>query len=296
MFSGITDMEEMDQTLIDLALAEDIGSGDVTSQYFIPEERLARAFVTVRAPGVVSGVDIAARVFVTVDPALRIEVMVGDGSQVAEGAMVLKVEGTARSILTAERTALNFLQNLSGIATLTAKYVEQTHGTGCRILDTRKTLPGYRALAKRAVVHGGGTNHRMGLYDRAMVKDNHLVAEGDLAALQEAIRRLKHDHPGVGVELEADSPAQVRDFLTLDGVDYLLLDNMTLDDLRESVAARGSERKPMLEASGGVTLDRIADIAATQVDFISVGSLTHSAPALDIGLDFHPLQAGWPLK
>ena len=284
-----TDMAGSDQTLIDLALAEDIGTGDVTSQYFIPEERQARAFVTVRTPGVLSGVDVAARVFHTVDPALHIEVMVSDGSQVAEGAMVLKVEGTARSVLTAERTALNFLQNLSGIATLTAKYVEQTRGTGCRILDTRKTLPGYRALAKRAVVHGGGTNHRMGLYDRAMVKDNHLVAEGGLAALQEAIKRLKHDHPDVGVELEADSPVQVRDFLTLAGVDYLLLDNMAPEALRESVEARGSERKPMLEASGGVTLDRIAEIAATGVDFISVGSLTHSAPALDIGLDFHPV-------
>lgn len=281
-------MKENTQTLIDLALEEDIGGGDVTSHYFIPEDRLARAFVVVRSQGVLSGVNVAAKVFSAVDPTLDVEVMVPDGSQVAAGAMVLKAEGSARSLLTAERTALNFLQNLSGIATLTAKYVEQTRGTSCRILDTRKTLPGYRALAKLAVAHGGGTNHRMGLYDRAMVKDNHLVAEGGLPALQDAIHRLKRAHPHVGVELEADAPAQVRDFLSLDGVDYLLLDNMTLEQLRECVDARGSERNPLLEASGGVTLDRIAEIAATGVDFISVGALTHSAPALDIGFDFHP--------
>ncbi len=282
-------MSESEKTLIDLALAEDIGTGDVTSRYFIPGDRTARAFVTVRTPGVLSGVEVAARVFATVDRSLQIEVMVEDGSRVAGGAMVLKVEGPARPLLTAERTALNFLQNLSGIATLTARYVEETRGTGCRILDTRKTLPGYRHLAKRAVAHGGGANHRMGLYDRAMVKDNHLVAEGGLDALREAIRHLKHDHPGVEVELEADSPAQVREFLTLDGVDHLLLDNMTPAGLRECVEIRGSARKPMLEASGGVTLDRVAEIAATGGDFISVGALTHSAPALDIGLDFHPV-------
>jgi len=285
--SSNTAMADSYQTLIELALAEDIGTGDVTSRYFIPAEREVRAFVAVRSPGVLSGVDLAARVFLTVDPMLRVEVMVGDGSKVGHGALVLKIDGAARSILTAERTALNFLQHLSGIATLTAQYVAETIGTNCRILDTRKTLPGYRALAKRAVVHGGGTNHRMGLYDRAMVKDNHLIAEGGLSAIQEAIQRLKREKTGVEVELEADSLAQVRDFLTLEGVDYLLLDNMTLDDLRAAVAARGATRKPMLEASGGITLDRVAEIAATGVDFVSVGSLTHSAPALDIGLDFH---------
>jgi nicotinate-nucleotide pyrophosphorylase (carboxylating) len=282
-------MADPHQHLIDLALAEDIGTGDVTSRYFIPADRLARAFVAVRAPGVVSGVDLAARVFLTVDPTLRVEVMVGDGSKVGAGALALKIEGAARSILTAERTALNFLQHLSGIATLTAAYVAETHGTHCRILDTRKTLPGYRALAKRAVVHGGGTNHRMGLYDRAMVKDNHLVAEGGLTALQEAIDRLKQEKTGVEVELEADSLDQVRDFLTLVGVDYILLDNMPPDDLRAAVAMRGPSRKPMLEASGGVTLATVAAIAATGVDFISVGALTHSAPALDVGLDFQQI-------
>ncbi len=282
-------MKDASKTLIDLALAEDIGSGDVTSRYFIPADRQARAFIAARSNGVISGADLAARVFNTVDQGLRIEVMVPDGSLVENGALILKIEGAARSILTAERTALNFLQHLSGIATLTARYVAETQGTHCRILDTRKTHPGYRALAKRAVVHGGGTNHRMGLYDRAMVKDNHLIAEGGLPAIQQAIHRLKNDQPGVEVEVEADSLAQVREFLSLDGVDYLLLDNMSPDHLREAVAMRGAVRKPLLEASGGVTLETVAAIAATGVDFISVGALTHSAPALDVGLDFHQL-------
>jgi nicotinate-nucleotide pyrophosphorylase (carboxylating) len=281
-------MADSQQTLIDLALAEDIGTGDVTSHYFIPEDRVARAFVAVRAAGVLSGADLAARVFQSVDSSTRVEVMVADGSRVGPGAFVLKVEGLARAILTAERTALNFLQHLSGIATLTARYVEQVRGTNCRILDTRKTIPGYRSLAKRAVVHGGGTNHRMGLYDRAMVKDNHLIAEGGIEAIQQAILRMKHEKTGVEVQLEADSLDQVRDFLTLEGLDYLLLDNMSPDELRVAVELRGPSRKPLLEASGGVTLDTVAAIAASGVDFVSVGSLTHSAPALDIGLDFHP--------
>jgi len=282
-------MRDPIQTLIDLALAEDIGTGDVTSEYFIPAERKARAFVSVRGEGVVSGVGIAARVFSQVDPNLYVEVMVPDGSRVGNGALLLRVEGSARSILTAERTALNFLQRLSGVASLTAKYVEKIADTHTKILDTRKTMPGYRMLDKQAVLHGGGANHRMGLYDRAMVKDNHLVAEGGIQPLQQAINRLKADKPEVEVELEADSLEQVRAFLTLIGVDYILLDNMTLKELKEAVALRPNSRKPMFEASGGVTLDTVADIAATGVDYISVGALTHSAPALDIGLDFTPL-------
>jgi nicotinate-nucleotide pyrophosphorylase (carboxylating) len=277
------------QILIDLALAEDIGTGDVTSEYFIPEDRNARAFVAVRTAGVASGVEVAARVFTTVDETLNVEVMVPDGSRVGEGALLIRIEGAARSILTAERTALNFLQHLSGIATLTSEYVERVAGTHARILDTRKTLPGFRMLEKQAVIHGGGSNHRMGLYDRAMVKDNHLVAEGGLPVLQAAIMRLKAEKPGVEVELEADSLDQFKDFLTLDGVDHILLDNMTPDELREAVALRPHSRKPLLEASGGVTLETVAEIAATGVDFISVGGITHSAPALDIGLDFSPL-------
>lgn len=282
-------MNDHSEVLIELALAEDIGSGDVTALYFIPEDRLARAFVTVRREGVVSGVDLAARVFSKVDPELEVEILIPDGSRVSEGALLIRVEGRARSILTAERTALNFLQRLSGVASLTATYVEAVKGTHARILDTRKTTPGYRLLEKQAVLHGGGENHRMGLHDRAMVKDNHLVAESGPDSLQAAIRRLKNDMPDVEVELEADEIAQVRVFLAMEGVDHILLDNMSLMELGEAVAARGDRTRPMLEASGGVTLETVHGIALTGVDFISVGALTHSAPALDIGLDFTQL-------
>jgi nicotinate-nucleotide pyrophosphorylase (carboxylating) len=273
-----------------MALAEDLGSGDVTALYFIPEDRLARAFVVARCDGVISGAAVAAQVFLTVDPALDVEMLIPDGSQVAAGATLMRIEGSARAILTAERTALNFMQRLSGVATLTARYVAEVKGTSARILDTRKTTPGFRLLEKQAVVHGGGTNHRLGLYDRAMVKDNHLVAEGGLPVIQAAIHRLKADRPDVAVELEADNLNQFRAFLTLDGVDHILLDNMTPEELREAVAARGDGRVPRLEASGGVTLRTVRDIAETGVNFISVGALTHSAPALDIGLDFTPLR------
>ncbi len=282
-------MNDFSSTLIDLALAEDIGGGDVTSLYFIPAERKARAFVAARSEGVVSGIGIAARVFRKVDPSLKVEELIPDGSRVSEGALLLSVEGRARSILTAERTALNFLQRLSGVATLTARYVDAIKGTSARILDTRKTTPGYRLLEKQAVVDGGGVNHRMGLYDRAMVKDNHLVAEGGPDAIQAAILRLKAEKPGVQVELEADNLDQVRSFIKMEGVDHILLDNMTPDELREAVAVRDERTKPILEASGGVTLKSVREIAETGVDFISVGALTHSAPALDIGLDFTPL-------
>ena len=282
-------MNDHSDILIELALAEDIGEGDVTSLYFIPEERRACAFVAVRKDGVVSGVELAARVFSTVDRELDVEILIADGSRVSSGALLIRVEGSARSILTAERTALNFLQRLSGVATLTAHYVEQIKGTRAQILDTRKTTPGYRLLEKKAVLDGGGSNHRLGLYDRAMVKDNHLVAEGGTQAIQAAIHRLKAGKPGVEVELEADSLEQVRSFLALDGVDYILLDNMSLEQLREAVILRGERGKPMFEASGGITLETLRDIAETGVDFISVGALTHSAPALDIGLDFETL-------
>ncbi|MFN9026820.1 MAG: carboxylating nicotinate-nucleotide diphosphorylase [Akkermansiaceae bacterium] len=276
----------MSHELIKMALEEDIGEGDVTSAYFIPEERMARAFLTVRREGVVSGAAIAKKVFLEVDPTLDVQVMVEDGSRVGEGAMLMKVEGKARSILTAERTALNFMQCLSGVATLTARYVDEVKHTRAQILDTRKTTPGYRILEKKAVLDGGGTNHRMGLYDRAMVKDNHLAAEGGLEELQASIRLLKSEKPNVQVELEADRLEQVAEFLKLEGVDYILLDNMSLEDMRKAVAMRDDNSKVFLEASGGVNLDTVRDIAETGVDFISVGALTHSAPALDIGLDF----------
>lgn len=276
------------ESLIDLALTEDIGPGDITSQFFVPADRRIRALVTIRTDGVLSGIHVASRVFEKIDPTLIIHILIDDGSQVSPGAIVMTVEGSARSILTAERTALNFLQRLSGVASLTARYVNLIRDTSATILDTRKTTPGYRLLEKAAVVHGGGTNHRFGLYDRAMVKDNHLVAEHDLASLQSSILALKQAHPDTEVELEADHLDQVQAFLTLEGVDHILLDNMPLAELREAVALRGDRPRPLLEASGGVNINTVRDIALTGVDFISVGSLTHSAPALDIGLDFTP--------
>jgi nicotinate-nucleotide pyrophosphorylase (carboxylating) len=275
--------------LIQLALAEDIGPGDVTAEYFVPPDRKANAFVSIRREGVLSGVNLAADVFRTVDPSLSIEILIPDGSHVSAGALAIHIQGSARSILTAERTALNFLQRLSGVATLTSTYVKLIAGTQARILDTRKTTPGFRLLEKQAVLHGGGTNHRIGLYDRAMVKDNHLVAEGGIPALQQAILRLKAEKPTVEVELEADRLEQVQAFLNLSGVDHILLDNMSLEELRQAVALRADRHHPALEASGGVNLHTVREIALTGVDFISVGALTHSAPALDIGLDFNPL-------
>jgi len=274
------------ETLIELALSEDIGAGDVTSLYFVPEGRLARSFVVAREEGVLSGVDVAERVLQKVDDSLSVSVLLQNGSRVAEGALVMEIRGNARPILTAERTVLNFLQRLSGVASLTRRYVEAAADTKARILDTRKTTPGWRWLEKRAVLHGGGTNHRMGLYDRAMVKDNHLMTEGHAEVLQASIRRLKSECPGMEVELEADNLEQVAVFLCMEGVDHILLDNMTLEDMREAVALRGRRAKPLLEASGGVNLETVRGIAKTGVDFISVGALTHSAKSMDLAMDF----------
>ncbi|MES2995799.1 MAG: carboxylating nicotinate-nucleotide diphosphorylase [Verrucomicrobiota bacterium] len=274
------------ETLIDLALAEDIGAGDVTAEFFIPPERQAAAFITARADGTLSGTEVAARVFAKVDESLDVKVLLPAGSRISAGAVLLKITGSARSIVTAERTALNFLQRLSGVATITAQFADAVMGTGARVLDTRKTTPGFRILEKQAVLHGGGTNHRMGLFDRAMVKDNHLVVEGGAEALQAAIDALKARNDAIAVELEADDLQQVAGFLKLRGVDFILLDNMDNEMLREAVAMRDGRPRPLLEASGGVTLETIRGIAETGVDFISVGALTHSAPALDIGMDF----------
>lgn len=278
-------MDQTTSTLIDLALAEDIGSGDVTSEYFIPKDREARGLIVAKDEGVIAGVEIAAEVFRRVDTGLSVKIFLEDGSHVTQKTCVMEVRGNARSMLAAERVSLNFLQRLSGVATKTHRFVELTEGTPARILDTRKTTPGWRSLEKAAVLAGGGLNHRMGLYDRAMVKDNHLVAENGVAELQNAIDHLRREKPGVEVELEADRLDQVEAFLELEGVDYILLDNMDNETMKEAVVMRGSEG-PKLEASGGVRLETVAGIARTGVDFISVGAVTHSAVALDLSLDF----------
>ena len=271
--------------LIRLALAEDIGAGDVTVRYFVPAEARARAVILAKEPGVLAGVALAEAVFRAVDPGITVVVKKSDGDRLEVKDVVLELSGPAGSILTAERTALNFLQRLSGIATQTAAYVKAVAGTGTGILDTRKTTPGWRWLEKAAVRAGGGTNHRIGLYDMVMVKDNHLPKAGGLTGLQAGIAALQVAHPGMKVELEADTVQQVRAFLTLRGVSFILLDNMSLEEMRECVGlAQGSGVK--LEASGGITLERLPEIAATGVDFISSGALTHSVKALDLSLDF----------
>lgn len=284
--SSLGFVEEPVLKLIDAALAEDIGSGDVTSEFFIPRDTRARAFVVAREEGVLAGGEVAAEVFQRVCPGTEAELLLKDGVSLGRGARVMEIRGSARAVLTAERTALNFLQRLSGVATLTRRYVDQVQRTRARILDTRKTTPGWRLLEKSAVVAGGGTNHRMGLYDRAMVKDNHLIAETSLDQLQESIRTVKRERPEIEVELEADTLEQVRGFLGLEGVDYILLDNMGPAELREAVEMRGEAGAPRLEASGGVTLETVAALAESGVDFVSVGAITHSAVALDLGLDF----------
>jgi len=276
--------------LIDLALAEDIGSGDVTSEYFVPAGRRARAFVVAKSEGIVAGVEAAAEVFRRVDPDTDVNAMLQDGAAIAPGAYVMELKGKARSLLTAERTAINFLQRLSGVASNTNEYVEAVKGTGATVIDTRKTTPGWRKLEKAAVVAGGGQNHRMGLYDCAMVKDNHLVVAGEVEALRAAVERLKAERPKVGVELEAETLEQVEAFLEIPELDYLLLDNMENEQMRQAVALRGARETPLLEASGGVNLDTVRGIAETGVEFISVGALTHSAVALDLSLEFVELE------
>ena len=202
-------MDDRVSQLIDLALEEDIGPGDVTSEFFVPADREGRAFLVAKSVGVVAGVEIGAEVFSRVDAGIEVNMMLQDGSAIAPGAYVMEAAGKARSLLTAERTVINFVQRLSGVATKTALFVEAVKGTGATIIDTRKTTPGWRSLEKAAVVAGGGQNHRMGLYDRAMVKDNHLVVEGGVEELRESALLLKEAHPGVGIEVEAETLEQV---------------------------------------------------------------------------------------
>jgi nicotinate-nucleotide pyrophosphorylase (carboxylating) len=268
---------------IAIALAEDIGPGDLTCRYFVDENREGRARIFAKQDAIVAGAQVAVEVFRRIDPHLVIQVHRGDGTKVGYGDTVLEVRGPARSIFTGERVALNFIQQLSGVATLTRQFVDAVAGHKAGILDTRKTTPGLRVLEKAAVVSGGGVNHRFGLYDMVMVKDNHLAADSRLEHLQDCIFRFKRDHPELRVELEADTLMQVRAFLGLQGVDVILLDNMSCEDMRDAVQLGAG--RVVFEASGGVTLDTVGKIAATGVDYISVGGLTHSAPAVDYSLE-----------
>lgn len=270
---------------IALALAEDVGPGDITSEYFVEASLQASGRIIARERAIVAGTETAAEVFRRVDPGLHIAISQPDGTALIGGETILEIRGAARSILTAERVALNFLQRLSGIATLTRQFVE---GIGvesnAKILDTRKTTPGLRALEKAAVRAGGGTNHRFGLFDMVLLKDNHLMTASGFSGLAAAIQRARAERPGVKIEVEADRLEQVRTFLELDGIDIILLDNMPPSEMREAVAL-GRKKGVKFEASGGATLKNIRQIAATGVDFVSVGALTHSARAIDLSLE-----------
>lgn len=274
------------EDLIRIALAEDVGDGDVTAEFFVPPGATARARIVAREKIVVAGTETAAAVFSALDEVLAIRVESEDGADAEKGDVIMEIEGRTQSIVTAERVALNFLQRLSGIATATRAFVEEVAGLPARILDTRKTTPGWRKLEKAAVVAGGGVNHRMGLYDQVLVKDNHLLAEDRSEALQNAIDEVKAARPGIVVELEADTLAQVERFLGLRGVDVILLDNMSIDAMGEAV--RLAAGKAALEASGGVTLATVRKIAETGVDWISVGAITHSARSVDLSLELVP--------
>lgn len=266
---------------INAALVEDIGSGDITSRVFIPSTTDATAKFIAKANGIISGIDVAARILTTVDPTIVTSILIADGAAVTKGDIIAIANGPARSMLTAERTALNFLQRMSGIATTTHAFVAATKGTKAIILDTRKTAPGLRATDKLAVVHGGGSNHRFGLYDMAMLKNNHITACGSITAAVTALRA----ETQVPIEVEVRSFEELEEALSLN-IARIMLDHFNLDDMRRAVVIAAG-RTP-LEASGNMTIERIPAVAATGVDFISVGALTHSVTALDISFTFDP--------
>jgi nicotinate-nucleotide pyrophosphorylase (carboxylating) len=274
---------------IDAALREDIGDGDVTTDFFVSKNQQATARIVVHERAIVAGAGTAAEVFRRVDSAVKIVVLRKDGSEVNPDDTVIELRGPARSILKAERVALNFLQRLSGIATMTRNFVDAAGNEQVKILDTRKTTPGLRALEKAAVLAGGGANHRFGLFDMVLLKDNHLAVNAGFEAFAKDVRRFRETKPNVQIEVEADTLEQVRALLEIDGIDVILLDNMKPAQIREAIAV--GKDKVKFEASGGVTLKNIRQIAATGVDYISIGALTHSARAIDFSLELEPLAA-----
>jgi len=276
----------MTESIVSRALAEDVGAGDVTTGATVPADARARAVIRQKAPGVIYGLDPAEEVFRSLDPGVTFAREVAEGVW-REAGDVLHAEGLARALLTGERTALNFLQRLSGVATMAARAVKAIDGTSARILDTRKTTPGLRALEKAAVAAGGATNHRAGLYDAILIKENHAALAGGVAA---AVRRAHEEAPELPLEVECRDLAEVDEALAAGagvGGFRILLDNMSADELRAAVAHVAGRAE--LEASGGVTIETLREVASTGVDFVSVGALTHSAPALDLSLLLTPL-------
>lgn len=275
-------------TLIEIALKEDLGdAGDITSNFFIDNNSLSNGTIIAKENCVIAGSEIAESVFKRLDPNIEVKVELTSGSIASTGDVIISLSGKSCSILSAERIALNFLQRLSGIATITKKYVEAVKETNAKILDTRKTTPGWRVLEKMAVKSGGGLNHRMGLFDMAMLKDNHLTNESDPRSLQQKINAFKKQFPEMRLEVEADTLEQVNEFIKMEGVDVILLDNMALNEISEAVSLRREAIK--FEASGGINLDTVIQYAETGVDFISVGALTHSAVSVDLSLELETL-------
>jgi nicotinate-nucleotide pyrophosphorylase (carboxylating) len=276
---SLADVLQSAEKLITAAIAEDIGSGDVTSLAILPRELKSKAVIITKAEGVVAGLPVIKAVFAKGDPRVTVAPSINDGTHVKPMNVLVNLEGPAVSILSLERIALNFLQHLSGIATFTSAFVQAVQGTQAVILDTRKTTPGYRMLEKYAVRIGGAQNHRHGLYDMVLIKDNHIRAAGSISL---AVRRARQGYPSLPLELEVKSLDEVKEALSLP-VDRILLDNMELSMVRQAVALV-NKRIP-LEVSGGVNLGNVRDFAATGVNYISIGALTHSAPALDLSLE-----------
>ena len=275
--------------IIDLALTEDLGQGDVTTEALIPGDQRGVGSIVAKERGILAGLEIAKKVFYRVDPGLSVDAFLQDGAEVELGKAIAKVEGKVASILKAERVALNFLQRLSGIASETNRYVKLVNGLPVRILDTRKTTPSLRLLEKHAVKMGGGENHRMNLGDGILIKDNHLAALRCRGlSIKDIVSMARQNNPRrLKVEVEAKTIEEAMEAADA-GADIVMLDNMSLDDMRQAVKA--IQRHALIEASGGVTLDKVRAIAETGVDFISVGALTHSARALDLGLDIVSLE------
>lgn len=275
--------EYLIEKIISLAIEEDINTGDITTNALIPEESRAIAEMTAKAPGIVSGLDIALKVFKFIDSTTIWTPLVKEGERVSKGDKIARIEGSYRALLTAERTALNILQRMSGIATATAIFVKELEGTNTRLLDTRKTAPGMRLLDKMAVKAGGGTNHRMGLYDMALIKDNHIKVAGGIT---NAVKQVRASIPaGIKIEVEVTDLNETREALAA-GADIIMLDNMTNEAMAEAV--RVIDKRAETEASGNMNVQRLKEVAATGVDYISVGALTHSVTALDISMNIVP--------
>jgi nicotinate-nucleotide pyrophosphorylase (carboxylating) len=282
------DPDAVDRVVV-MALNEDLGGPagvDVTSVATIPADQMDVADVVARGDGVVAGLAVAAAVFTRVDPRTQVEVVVGDGARVTDGDVLMTVSGPTRSLLTAERTAINLLSRMSGVATHTRRWADVLAGTGATVLDTRKTTPGLRVLEKYAVRAGGGTNKRMGLYDVAMIKDNHKLAAGSIT---EAFHRVRETFPDVTVQVEVETVGEALEAIDA-GADFLLCDNMTPERLREVVSAVHGRAE--LEATGGLTLEKARAYGETGVNYLSVGGLTHSSPILDIAMDLRPRSTG----